>query len=154
MTDIEYIASRLSRENILCQLAEKAAALSEAALKLRRSMDGINFPASAAYVDAREELIAAIAAALEAEKAFIKDAANTNCAAVTPTVAPTDTPTAGGKTRQERFIEMFPRAARCKGVLDICPEKVDIRLRSCENYYDCLDCRKEFWLAAEKEAAE
>ena len=152
MTDIEYIASRLSRENILCQLAEKAAALSEAALKLRRSMDGINFPASAAYVDARDELIEAIAAALEAEKAFIiRDAANTNRAAATPTVAPT----AGAKTRQEKFLEVFPRAAVCQGVLDICPEKADIRLlRDCENYCDCLDCRKEFWLAAEKEAAE
>ena len=31
MTDIEYIASRLSREDILCQLAEEAAELAKAA---------------------------------------------------------------------------------------------------------------------------
>ena len=55
------------------------------------------------------------------------------------------------KTRQERFLEMFPHAARCKGVLDICPEKVDIRLSDCEDYYDCEDCRKKYWLTAEKE---
>nr|DAG05645.1 MAG TPA: RNAse domain protein [Siphoviridae sp. ct3R43] len=40
---------------------------------------------------------------------------------------------------------------RCKGVLDICPEKVDIRLSDCEDYYDCEDCRKKYWLTAEKE---
>ena len=36
MTDIEYIASKLSREDILCQLAEEASELAQAALKLRR----------------------------------------------------------------------------------------------------------------------
>ena len=36
--DIRYIASRLSREDILCQLAEEAAELAQAALKLRRAM--------------------------------------------------------------------------------------------------------------------
>lgn len=137
------------RKEQLCGLAEKAAALSEAALRLRRSMDGINFPASAAYVDAHEELIAAIAAALEAEKAFIRDAANTNCTAVTPTVAPTDTPTEGAKTRQEKFLEMFPHAATRKDVLDICPEKVDTQCDYCKGFYDCLSCQKEYWHAVE-----
>lgn len=42
MTDIEYIASRLSREDILCQLAEEASELSQAALKLRRAITGTN----------------------------------------------------------------------------------------------------------------
>ena len=42
MTDIEYIASRLCREDILCQLAEEAAELSQAALKLRRAITGTN----------------------------------------------------------------------------------------------------------------
>ena len=139
------------RKEQLCGLAEKAAALSEAALRLRRSMDGVNFPASAAYVDAHEELIAAIAAALEAGKAFIRDAANTNCAAVTPTVAPTDTPTAGAKTRQEKFLELFPCAAMRREVLDICPEKVDTQCDYCKGFYDCLSCQKEYWHTVEKE---
>ena len=42
MTDIEYIASKLSREDILCQLAEEANELSQAALKLRRVITGTN----------------------------------------------------------------------------------------------------------------
>ncbi len=42
MTDIEYIASKLSREDILCQLAEEASELAQAALKLRRAITGTN----------------------------------------------------------------------------------------------------------------
>lgn len=42
MTDIEYIASKLSQEDILCQLAEGASELSQAALKLRRTIAGTN----------------------------------------------------------------------------------------------------------------
>ena len=36
MTDLEYIAENLSDEDILCQIAEEAAELAQAALKLRR----------------------------------------------------------------------------------------------------------------------
>ena len=182
MTDIEYIASKLSREDILCQLAEEAAELAQAALKLRRAITGTN-PTPVSADDAKHALneeIVDVAAAIEVYFASIsdnyrqreeledlvdciaknkekrwaqrlKDTANTNCAAVAPTDAPTDAPTAGVKTRQEKFLEMFPRAARCKGALDICPEKVDIRLSDCEDYYDCEDCRKKYWLAVEKE---
>ncbi len=182
MTDIEYIASRLSREDILCQLAEEAAELSQAALKLRRAITGTNptpVSESTATDDLFEEL-ADVAVVEEAYFASISDnyrqregledlvgciakdkgecwaerlraVANANCKPVAPTVAPTDTPTAGVKTRQEKFLEMFPHAARCKGALDICPEKVDIRLSDCEDYYDCEDCRKKYWLTAEKE---
>lgn len=181
MTDIEYIASKLSREDILCQLAEEASELAQAALKLRRALTGTN-PTPVSVNGAKlalNEEIADVAAALESwfkseveiETGDIKsalgalanakiarwaqrlrDAENTNCTPVTPTDAPTDTPTVG-KTRQEKFLEMFPRAAICQGTLDICPEKADIRLRDCENYYDCLDCRKEYWHAVEKEGA-
>ena len=42
MTDIEYIAANLSIEDILCQIAEEAAELSKAALKLRRAITGTN----------------------------------------------------------------------------------------------------------------
>ena len=42
MTDLEYIAANLSDEDILCQIAEEAAELSKAALKLRRVLTGTN----------------------------------------------------------------------------------------------------------------
>lgn len=172
MTDIEFIASKLSREDILCQLAEEASELSQAALKLRRAITGTN-PTPVSEDEALHNLCEEIADVSLTEKVYfeqnkqrrlsgtsglivndkacrwaqrLKDAVNTNYA----TVAPTDTPTAS-KTRQEKFLEMFPRAARCKGALDICPEKVDIRLSDCEDYYDCEDCRKEYWLADAKE---
>lgn len=68
----------------------------------------------------------------------------------TDTVAPTDAPTASGKTRQERFLEMFPRADAHTGVLEVCPGDIDMRY-TCHGPKDCADCKKEYWLAAEKE---
>jgi hypothetical protein len=68
----------------------------------------------------------------------------------TETDTPTDAPTASGKTRQERLLEMFPHAVVRNGVLAICPGNVDERL-VCNEQDSCRDCRKEYWLAAEKE---
>ena len=68
----------------------------------------------------------------------------------TETVAPTDTPTAGGRTRQEKFLELFPRADAHTGVLEVCPGDIDVRY-TCRGPKDCADCKKEYWLAAEKE---
>lgn len=70
----------------------------------------------------------------------------------TPTdkVAPTDAPTASGKTRQEKFLEMFPHADTYTGVLKVCPGDIDMRY-TCHEPKDCADCKKEYWLAAEKE---
>ena len=56
MTDLEYIAENLSDEDILCQLAEEAAELSKAALKLRRVLTGTN-PTPVSYEDAIYNLI-------------------------------------------------------------------------------------------------
>ena len=42
MTNLEYIAANLSDEDILCQIAEEAAELAQAALKLRRAITGTN----------------------------------------------------------------------------------------------------------------
>ena len=64
--------------------------------------------------------------------------------------APTDAPTASGKTRQERFLELFPRADAHTGVLEVCPGDIDMRF-TCHEPKDCADCKKEYWLAAEKE---
>ena len=52
MTDLEYIAENLSEEDILCQLAEEAAELAQAALKLRRAITGTN-PTPASEDEAR-----------------------------------------------------------------------------------------------------
>ena len=42
MNNLEYIAANLSDEDILCQIAEEAAELAKAALKLRRAITGTN----------------------------------------------------------------------------------------------------------------
>ena len=42
MTGLEYIAANLSEEDILCQIAEEAAELAKAALKLRRAIAQTN----------------------------------------------------------------------------------------------------------------
>ena len=68
----------------------------------------------------------------------------------TDTVAPTDAPTASGKTQQERFLELFPHADTHTGVLEVCPGDIDMRY-TCHGPKDCADCKKEYWLAAEKE---
>lgn len=40
--DMEIIRAMLSRGEVLCQLAEEAAELGQAALKLRRALEGVN----------------------------------------------------------------------------------------------------------------
>ena len=42
MTNLEYIAANLGDEDILCQIAEEAAELAQAALKLRRAISQTN----------------------------------------------------------------------------------------------------------------
>lgn len=180
MTDMEYIASKLSQEDILCQLAEEAAELSQAALKLRRAITGTN-PTPVSKSKATDDLFEELADVAVAEEAYfasisdnyrqregleglvgciakdkgerwvqrLKDAANTNCETVAPTDAPTDTPTASNKTRQEKFLELFPHAAIRRGALDICPGMIDTQ--HCADFDSCLDCQREYWLVAEKE---
>lgn len=174
MTDIEFIASKLSREDILCQLAEEATELAQAALKLRRAITGTN-PTPVSESTATDDLFEELADVAVAEEAYfasisdnyrqreglkdlvgciakdkrkrwvqrLKDAANANRETVAPTVAPTDTPTAG-KTRQEKFLEMFPRADVHTGVLAVCPGDIDVRY-TCRGPKDCTDCKKEYW---------
>lgn len=180
-TDIEYIASKLSQEDILCQLAEEASELSQAALKLCRAITGTN-PTPVSKSKATDDLFEELADVAVAEEAYfasisdnyrqregleglvgciakdkgerwvqrLKDAANTNYETVAPTDAPTDAPTAGVKTRQEKFLEMFPRAIVLNGALNICPGDINVRY-TCHGPKDCADCKKEYWPAAEKE---
>ena len=59
MNDIDYIRSCLSGEEILAQLAEEAAELSQAALKYRRALDGTNparIGSDEAYADLLDEI--------------------------------------------------------------------------------------------------
>ena len=168
-TDIEFIAQKLSTEDILCQLAEEASELSQAALKLRRAITRTNLtPIS--YDKAYDSLIEEIADVKTAVMAFtlgdadddiamiakekserwagrLRAAANTN----REPAAPTDTPTASGKTRQEKFLELFPLAATRKGAIDICPMKTERRFNDCDEFRSCYVCQKSYWLAAEKE---
>lgn len=69
----------------------------------------------------------------------------------TETVAPTDEPTAS-KTRQERFLEMFPHTVKTIAddvdVIDLCPGRLGER-RRCPTDYNCGKCKREFWFAKE-----
>lgn len=56
MNNLEYIAANLSDEDILCQIAEEAAELAKAALKLRRAITGTN-PTPVTVDEAVENLI-------------------------------------------------------------------------------------------------
>ena len=75
MNDFEYISSNLSREDILCQLAEESAELSQAALKLRRAITGTN-PTPKSIKDAWNDLLEEIADVSVAEKACILSITN------------------------------------------------------------------------------
>jgi NTP pyrophosphatase (non-canonical NTP hydrolase) len=55
MTDIEYIRDKLSQDELLAQLAEEAAELGHAALKMRRVIDGRN-PTPVTLEEAQEML--------------------------------------------------------------------------------------------------
>lgn len=59
MTDIEFIRSKLDQDELLCQLAEEAAELSQSALKLRRAYNQENptpVTRKAAYENLLEEM--------------------------------------------------------------------------------------------------
>lgn len=75
MNDFEYISSNLSREDILCQFAEEAAELAQAALKLRRAITGTN-PTPKSIKDAWNDLLEEIADVSVAEKACILSITN------------------------------------------------------------------------------
>lgn len=184
--EIDYIASKLSKDEILCQLAEEAAELAQAALKLRRALTEAN-PTPYSADAATDNFLTEIADVTVAQDAYFEliantnfgkgtrgprmyveyiadvksrrwverlkaiEGASTNRAEVTPTDAPTDAPTVGGaKTRQEKFLEMFPRAYVFNGAPNICPGDIDAR-QKCHGPKDCRDCRRGYWLAAEKE---
>ena len=42
MNEVQYVALKLSEDDLLCQIAEEASELTQAALKLRRALGGAN----------------------------------------------------------------------------------------------------------------
>ena len=54
---VEFIRDRLDQEELLCQLAEEAAELSKAALKLRRAYGNTNNPTPISAKEAYENLV-------------------------------------------------------------------------------------------------
>lgn len=60
MTTIEYIREKLGEEELLCQLAEEAAELAQAALKLRRCITGKN-PTPVTAMQAEANLVEELA---------------------------------------------------------------------------------------------
>lgn len=50
------------------------------------------------------------------------------------------------KTRQDRFLKMFPNALLFDGVLNICPECVKGECGHSGTML-CKDCKKDYWLA-------
>lgn len=52
------------------------------------------------------------------------------------------------KTRQSKFLKMFPKVPMKDDVIDICPATVAEGLKNAEhcNHILCEDCRKTFWL--------
>lgn len=69
MTDYEYIASRLTEETVLCQIAEEAAELAQAALKLRRVL-AQDSPTPTTEEDARGSVLEEMADTLVAFRAW------------------------------------------------------------------------------------
>lgn len=50
------------------------------------------------------------------------------------------------KTRQDEFLEHYPNAKKCKDILRICPDDVDVDYNVCESYPRCEECRRDYWL--------
>ena len=69
MTDYEYIASCITQESALCQIAEEAAELAQAALKLRRVL-AQDSPTPTTEEDARGNVLEEMADTLVAFRAW------------------------------------------------------------------------------------
>lgn len=52
------------------------------------------------------------------------------------------------KTRQSKFLKMFPDAKFADGVIDIYPCQMNTKIKDdCSRLSPCFNCRKEYWLA-------
>lgn len=55
------------------------------------------------------------------------------------------------KTRQDKFLEMFPNVSMNNGIIDICPKTVDKYAEGDCNGECCDECRKSYWLSEVEE---
>lgn len=51
------------------------------------------------------------------------------------------------KTRQDKFLEMFPNAPLVDEVINICPNIIDIQYNVDCDEFSCEQCKKSYWLA-------
>lgn len=50
------------------------------------------------------------------------------------------------KTRQSKFLEMFPNALKSNNILMICPAEIENDYGACETYSECRKCKANYWL--------
>ena len=55
------------------------------------------------------------------------------------------------KTRQDKFLNMFPNAKVTSDCLDICPQDIDKTYTCKFNPDTCDKCKRKYWLAEVKE---
>lgn len=55
------------------------------------------------------------------------------------------------KTRQDRFLKLFPNAEVWNGVIKICPNEIDMKSGINCGAQSCDTCRKNYWLAEVEE---
>lgn len=51
------------------------------------------------------------------------------------------------KTRQNKFLKMFPDADLCRDVIDISPCSIEKEMRKCCGDRNCGECKRTYWLA-------
>lgn len=52
------------------------------------------------------------------------------------------------KTRQDKFLEMFPNALKNKnGIIDLCPGCINTNIECFHTAQKCAECCKKYWLA-------
>lgn len=57
------------------------------------------------------------------------------------------------KTRQDIFLERYPKARLVNGGLPICPNLID-DVTSCCNEQTCSECQKRYWITLAEETDE
>lgn len=55
------------------------------------------------------------------------------------------------KTRQDKFLEMFPNASKDNGIIEICPNSIDQTIGCRRATKECENCAKSYWLAEVEE---
>lgn len=54
------------------------------------------------------------------------------------------------KTRQDKFLEIFPNTKLCNGVIQICPKSLGL-IKQCLDVDICPECHEKYWLAEVEE---